>query len=194
MKRKARKHEEAGAKKSAAKVYAKNHETTSLIKIIKAADWVTLCNLICGLLSIFFSIRGSFSAAAIIMLVAVLFDFLDGKIARMMDQVNDFGRQLDSLADMVSFGVAPVVLGYSMGLDSFISISVLIFFLCCGALRLARFNIIRADCFIGVPITTNGYIFPIAYLVLGQFTPVFILFYFVMGVLMASSVRIPKVL
>jgi CDP-diacylglycerol---serine O-phosphatidyltransferase len=184
----------ASAKKSTAKAYAKNQETTSLFKIIKTADWVTLCNLICGLLSIFFSIRGEFAAAAIMMLVAVLFDFLDGKIARMMNQVNDFGRQLDSLADMVSFGAAPAVFGYSMGLDSFISITIMIFFLCCGALRLARFNIIRADCFIGVPITTNGYVFPAAYFVLGQFTAVFILFYFVMGVLMASSIRIPKVL
>ena len=113
-----------------------------------------------------------------------------------MHQENSFGKQLDSLADLVSFGVAPAVLYNSMSESSVWVLFILILFTICGMLRLARYNISDGKGFEGVPITVNGLIFPALYL--GYlFQPVILVVwpavYVIMSVLMVSSLRFNRI-
>ena len=95
-----------------------------------------------GFYSIIASINGDFTLAAISIMVAMLWDALDGRVARLTNTQSDFGAQYDSLADLVSFGVAPALLVYEWSLSDLGRIGWLaaFIFLACAALRLARFN------------------------------------------------------
>jgi CDP-diacylglycerol--serine O-phosphatidyltransferase len=102
--------------------------------------------------------RGEFSTAAPFIGVAVVLDLLDGRIARMTGATSDFGREFDSLADVISFGVAPAVLGYAWGLYTFgrLGWAVGFLFVSAAAIRLARFNIASTSnpdkrYFVGMP-------------------------------------------
>lgn len=125
-------------------------------------DYVTCMNLVAGLLSIYSAVHRHYVVAAILLLAGVLFDFLDGFLARKLKQESDFGAELDSLSDLVTFGVAPMVLVmsyYNINWLSLLSISLPVF----GALRLARHNINRhltKGYLIGLPITTAGVVVP----------------------------------
>jgi CDP-diacylglycerol--serine O-phosphatidyltransferase len=118
----------------------------------------TVGNLFCGYLSIKLSIDGNFNWAAIGIIAAAVFDALDGRVARWTRSTSAFGEQYDSLADLVSFGVAPAVLAYSWGLADFQRIGWMASFLfvVCGSMRLARFNIqtkvVDKRYFVGLPI------------------------------------------
>ena len=118
----------------------------------------TTGNLFCGFYSIISSLKGNFVLAAYLILIATLFDMMDGRVARLIKGVSDFGKQYDSLSDLVSFGVAPSVLVYMSYLLDITRLGWLVAFLfvACGALRLARFNIIDSSrdprYFIGLPI------------------------------------------
>ncbi|MFH1438985.1 MAG: CDP-diacylglycerol--serine O-phosphatidyltransferase [Candidatus Woesearchaeota archaeon] len=168
-------------------------------KSLKIADFLTLANAICGLLAIIFAIYGVFNLAAVLILFAAVFDFFDGKVARFSKKSNDLGKQLDSLADVVSFGVAPAVIGYMLGIKSWYGIAALAFYLACGVLRLARFNITDSKLvkgFEGVPITAGGLIIAILVFFTGYF-PIILnympIIYFVFGLLMISSIPIKKI-
>jgi|SRR3989338_974336 len=175
-----------------------NQQEVRIHKLIKLADFFTLSNAAAGMLSILFSIQKEFTYAAIALLAAVLFDFLDGKIAIFSQKQNALGKNLDSLSDAVSFGVAPAIFGYMHGLQNIYSIIILIFFTLCGVLRLARFNILELRYFIGIPITTSGIVIPLIYLVTLYLSiplnNIFIYVYLFLGILMISSFRIPKLL
>jgi CDP-diacylglycerol--serine O-phosphatidyltransferase len=118
----------------------------------------TVGNLFCGYLSIWCSIRGTFETAAVLIIAAGILDALDGRVARLTHSTSKFGEEYDSLADLVSFGVAPAVLAYSWGLADFHRLGWMASFLfvVCGSMRLARFNIQThvADkrYFVGLPI------------------------------------------
>ena len=118
----------------------------------------TVGNLFCGYWSIWSSIRGTFERSAVLVILAAVLDLLDGRIARMTHSTSEFGEEYDSLADLVSFGVAPAVLVYSWGLADFERLGWVASFLfvVCGSMRLARFNIQThvADkkYFVGLPI------------------------------------------
>src|SRR5438876_1863413 len=118
----------------------------------------TVGNLFCGYLSIWRSIEGAFEAAAVFIIVAAVLDALDGRVARWTRSTSEFGEEYDSLADLVSFGVAPAVLAYSWGLSDFQRVGWMASFLfvVCGSMRLARFNIqtrvVDKKYFIGLPI------------------------------------------
>jgi len=118
----------------------------------------TVGNLFCGYLSVWCSIRGTFDTAAILIIAAAVLDMLDGRVARLTNSASRFGEEYDSLADLVSFGVAPAVLAYSWGLADFHRLGWLASFLfvVCGSMRLARFNIqtrvTDKKYFIGLPI------------------------------------------
>jgi CDP-diacylglycerol---serine O-phosphatidyltransferase len=118
----------------------------------------TVGNLFCGYLSIWCSIRGQFQLAAILIIAAAVLDMLDGRIARLTNSASRFGEEYDSLADLVSFGVAPAVLAYAWGLADFHRLGWMASFLfvVCGSMRLARFNIqtkvTDKKYFIGLPI------------------------------------------
>ena len=96
----------------------------------------TVGNLFCGYLSIWSSIRGTFDVSAYLIIAAGILDALDGRIARMTHSTSAFGEQYDSMADLVSFGVAPAVLAYSWGLADFHRLGWMVSFLfvVCGAL------------------------------------------------------------
>jgi CDP-diacylglycerol---serine O-phosphatidyltransferase len=161
-------------------------------RILKLADFFTLANFICGLLSIICVMRHDFRTASFLMIGAVIMDFLDGRVARLSGSSNEFGKQLDSLSDAVSFGVAPAILGYGLGLDSYLALFVLVYFASCGVLRLARFNSINIKGFVGIPITVNGLLFPALYLIFGSFNNYILMVYAMMGLLMISTLRIRK--
>jgi CDP-diacylglycerol--serine O-phosphatidyltransferase len=118
----------------------------------------TVGNIFCGYGSIVRSTTGDFEAAALLILFAALLDALDGRVARATGTSSEFGVQLDSIADVVSFGVAPAVLMFSWAFSSFgrIGWTVSFLFVICGAMRLARFNLQRnlqdRRYFVGMPI------------------------------------------
>lgn len=169
----------------------------NIYKYITPPDCVTLLNVIAGVLAIFFIIQKHITIACYLILACVVFDFLDGKLARWFGWEHDFGAQLDSLADIISFGLAPAVLGFALLEQNWQTTTVLIFFVCCGILRLARFNIIKQKSkkrtYEGLPITFNGIIFPLAVL-FSLKSGLLLIAYVLMGVLMISSIKIKKVL
>lgn len=116
----------------------------------------TLANLFCGWACVVHAMRGEFATAAPFIGVAVVLDMLDGRIARMTGTTSDFGVQLDSLADLISFGMAPAVLAFQWGLEPLgrMGWAVGFVYLTSAALRLARFNIqtnVDKRYFIGLP-------------------------------------------
>jgi CDP-diacylglycerol---serine O-phosphatidyltransferase len=117
----------------------------------------TLASLFCGFYSIVSAINGDFKTAAIAILVAAIFDALDGRVARMTHSTSQFGAELDSLCDMVSFGVSPAVLAYLWALHPYGRYGWLAAFLYVAmtSLRLARFNSIDSKKvsknFVGLP-------------------------------------------
>lgn len=130
-----------------------------------------------------------------LLLIAVILDTLDGKVAERVGQQNAFRQQLDSLADLVSFGVAPVLLYYILASSGVFITVILLFFIVCGMLRLARHNISRKEDFEGVPITINGIIFPLLYVISLVFPASLSLWpavFGIMGLLMVSSLRVKR--
>lgn len=122
----------------------------------------TLGNLYCGFLSISFAAAGSYKNAAILILIGMMLDSMDGRLARMLDADSTLGKELDSLADIVTFGVAPSFLVYYTYFYQFDLWGIIVagLFPLFGAYRLARFNItpskVSMDYFVGVPITAAG--------------------------------------
>ncbi len=121
----------------------------------------TSLNLFCGYLSIIMTSQGEFLSAGWLILLANLFDILDGRLARLTSVESRFGAELDSLADLVSFGVAPAFLVYTRYLehDRYFGLIISSIFVICGALRLARFNVTphsRQDVFVGLPIPAGA--------------------------------------
>jgi CDP-diacylglycerol--serine O-phosphatidyltransferase len=98
--------------------------------------------LFCGFYAVIAGIRGDFEPAGIAIFFAMVFDGLDGRVARMTHTTSKFGEEYDSLSDMVSFGVAPALVVFSWGLSSLgkFGWSVAFIYVACAALRLARFN------------------------------------------------------
>ena len=113
------------------------------------ADLLTIANASCGTISIFLCLdylatrRARFLWAAFILLpAALIFDVLDGYVARLdKKRQSVLGADLDSLADVISFGVAPAVLGFTLGMQSGWDVLILTYFVVCGVSRLARFNV-----------------------------------------------------
>ncbi len=131
------------------------------MKFIKAIpNTLTLCNLLCGIGAVYLSIEGNYTAGFYLVILGAVFDFLDGFAARMLKAYSPLGADLDSLADMISFGVAPAImsqqlledllmsLGYNP-LFSYIALALAMF----AALRLAKFNVDtrQSEGFIGLP-------------------------------------------
>ncbi|AFQ44562.1 CDP-diacylglycerol--serine O-phosphatidyltransferase [Desulfosporosinus meridiei] len=135
-----------------------NPITTSMIPSI-----FTLANLLFGFLALILVIEQQYTLAAAMIVLSVLMDSLDGKVARRLSVSSDFGKELDSLSDLVSFGVAPAILTYQAILYPqpdyvrYIGLGIAAVFALCGAVRLARFNMLNITTyFVGVPITFAG--------------------------------------
>jgi CDP-diacylglycerol--serine O-phosphatidyltransferase len=120
----------------------------SMIRDFHLADWFTIANAFCGMgavLAVMAYLTGAhqhglFWAAGLIP-AAFVFDVFDGRIARWRKQNSALGRELDSLADVISFGVAPAAMGFGAGLDGFWDCLALVYFVACGVSRLARYNV-----------------------------------------------------
>lgn len=126
------------------------------------ANILTVSSLIFGFISIIFSLEAHFTFASWAIIIAVIFDGLDGQIARINPLPSEFGKELDSLADVVSFGIAPSVLGYIFLYQDFYfwAACALFIYLLCSVMRLARYNITAkekmANYFYGLPTTVSG--------------------------------------
>jgi CDP-diacylglycerol---serine O-phosphatidyltransferase len=120
----------------------------SMIRSFHLADFFTLGNAACGVLAVFAVMgyveartpRRLLAATALIPLALVL-DVLDGRVARSRQKHSAMGRELDSLADVISFGVAPAAIAYGAGMSGLWDVVILVYFVCCGVSRLARFNV-----------------------------------------------------
>ncbi|MCV2364998.1 CDP-diacylglycerol--serine O-phosphatidyltransferase [Paucibacter sp. DJ1R-11] len=197
----------------------------AMIREFHLADWFTLANAFAGMGALFAvmsylqtgSVVHIFYACALIP-VALVFDVLDGRVARWRQQTSAMGRELDSLADIISFGVAPAAIAYGCGMQGLYDRIVLVFFVACGVSRLARFNITaealseggdKVKYFEGTPIPTSlvlvmvlaaaaaqgaiGDQLWLGRLELGGFyLHPLVLLYAVSGSLMVSRIRIPK--
>jgi CDP-diacylglycerol---serine O-phosphatidyltransferase len=120
----------------------------AMIREFHLADWFTLGNAACGTCAIFAVMRYLTSADVIylylacgLVVAALGFDVLDGRIARWRQQSSAIGRELDSLADVISFGVAPAAIAYGCGMRGLLDLVILTYFVTCGVSRLARYNI-----------------------------------------------------
>jgi CDP-diacylglycerol--serine O-phosphatidyltransferase len=143
----------------------------AMIREFHLADWFTLGNAICGTASVFSTITyvqtevvAHIYFASALIFFALIFDVLDGRIARWRQNTSAMGRELDSLADVISFGVAPAMLGYGLGMQGLYDRIVLVYFVACGVSRLARYNITsealsqgtgKVKYFEGTPIPTS---------------------------------------
>lgn len=122
-------------------------------------NWFTMGNLLCGLFSITFNMSGFMRISALFIFLSAFLDLLDGRIARKLKVNSELGVELDSLADVVSFGVAPALIFHSLSAPSFFTSVAFMFYPAMGALRLARFSVKpTVGYFIGIPITAAGLI------------------------------------
>jgi CDP-diacylglycerol---serine O-phosphatidyltransferase len=143
----------------------------SMFRSFHVADVLTLCNAGSGTGSVFAAMAylqsgevGFFYFAAVLMPLALVFDALDGRVARWRHEHSILGRELDSLADVISFGVAPAALGFAAGMNAALDVVALLYFVACGVGRLARFNVTaealsaggdKVKYFEGTPIPTS---------------------------------------
>jgi CDP-diacylglycerol--serine O-phosphatidyltransferase len=147
------------------------HKRFSMIREFQLADWFTLGNAVCGMGALFSimtylesnDVQHIYYACALVF-AALIFDVLDGRIARWRQTASVMGQELDSLADVISFGVAPAIIGYGCGMQGLYDRIVLVYFVTCGVSRLARYNVTAAGLseetgkvkyFEGTPIPTS---------------------------------------
>lgn len=160
-------------------------------------NMLTSLNLVFGMGSILSTLEGKFFLAASLIVAAMVADAMDGRAARFFKVSSEFGKELDSLCDLVSFGAAPAVLAYAFFLHEFgwLGIAAAIAFATCGALRLARFNVnasVVKGYFMGLPIPAGGCLLA-TFIMLdvrpdGYIFPFMVVFF---GYLMVSTVKYP---
>lgn len=160
----------------------------------------TIGNLFLGIMAILLAIQGDaayIDYAAILVIIGMLLDGLDGRMARMLNAASDFGKELDSLSDIVSFGVAPAVIMYLVVLQEMGALGLVItaLFPICGALRLARFSVAPGipGFFVGLPITAAGGVLATFALYHEAFHPLFLpIGMTALALLMISNIKYPN--
>ena len=198
----------------------------TMIRSFVPADWLTLGNGFCGSGAVFALMQYLLAGedrwlilAMALLPVALVFDFADGRVARWRRRTSALGADLDSLADVISFGLAPAALGFAIGLRGELDVAVLLYFVACGISRLARFNATataladekgKVKYFEGTPIPTSvGIVVVIAVLfaldrigpnlwlgrwqIAGLDLHPFAFLYALSGSAMISTVRVPKI-
>ena len=176
---------------------------TNMNSFIAISDIISLLNMCSGFLAIISSINKNLELAAILMIIAIIFDSIDGWVARKTNRQDDlgFGKNIDSLSDAISFGVAPAIFLYSCinttpGIYQVIVILVSLMIVICGVLRLTRYNVIadKIDTkdFIGFPIPGISFILATFYLT-GLFNPyVALILSIIVSLLMVCNIQYPK--
>ena len=168
----------------------------NILKLIKPADIVTLVNALLGLASIIMVFGDEINGAAVLILIAVIADAADGAVARKTGY-GVLGENLDSLADVISFGVAPAVLAIVvLGSENCLYGLFAGLFMVCGILRLARFNVAGSKVgFTGLPITAGGFVV-VLFVLIEEYVPyfeqMFAVILVVLSVLMVSTIEYPK--
>jgi CDP-diacylglycerol--serine O-phosphatidyltransferase len=191
----------------------------SMIRSFHLADLLTIANGCCGVGAVLQAMRYLAQENAVHLVVAVVlvplalvFDVLDGRVARWRHKASEMGRELDSLADVISFGVAPAAIAFAVGLTTALDQAMLIFFVVCGVSRLARYNITtdrlsagsdKVTHFEGTPIPTS--LVPLGLLLIAAYADTLFpidkdglklhlvsLLFVASGSLMISTIRIPK--
>ena len=180
------------AKKAAVNAKKAGATATRLFRI-NLANTLTLGNGVAGFLSVVASMNQEFVLAASLILVGVLCDWLDGKAARLFSEESALGAELDSLSDLVTFGVAPAALVAAIAPSTLAYIAGSLFVLS-AALRLGRFNVQQTKgVFFGIPTTANGFLLP--GMVLAGVSPLVYPWYlFAMAFLMNVPFKMKKVL
>jgi len=180
-----------------------SHENTEIRSFIAISDIISLLNMCSGFLAIISSINHNFELSAILMIIAIIFDSIDGWVARKTNRQDSlgFGKNIDSLSDIVSFGVAPAVfictcINTTPSILQTITILTGLLIVICGILRLARYNVIAGKIdttdFIGFPIPGISFILATYYLS-GVFNPhIALALSIIVSLLMASNIRYPK--
>jgi len=199
-----------------------------MIRSFVGADVLTLGNGACGTAAVLAAMqylvttegRWLWSAMALLP-IALILDFADGRVARWRRRSSALGADLDSLADVISFGLAPAAIGFAVGLRGELDVAILLYFVACGISRLARFNVTTADLaddsgtgkvkyFEGTPIPTSVVLVAILAVlhlagktgldlwlgrwdIFGLALHPLALLYFVSGSLMISTIRVPKI-
>ena len=196
-----------------------------MIREFHLADWFTLANAICGTGALFSAMTylqtndaSHIRIACGLVLAALIFDILDGRIARWRQRTSAMGRELDSLADVISFGVAPAAIAYGCGMQGLFDRIILAYFVACGVSRLARYNVTaealseggdKVKYFEGTPIPSSLLLVVLMFVAasngalreslwlgkveLGGFTlHLMVLLFAVSGSLMISRMRVPK--
>ena len=168
------------------------------------ANFLSILSLIGGFFSIIFSLEGHFTFASWAIILSVIFDGMDGQIARQNFVPSEFGKELDSLVDVISFGIAPAILGYIFIYKNFYlwSTLALLVYLFCSVWRLAKYNITPKDkltnYFYGLPTTASGGMLASFILIfrkshpapLPQFVPaIFLFLVLILAFLMVSRAR-----
>ena len=157
----------------------------------------TAMNLVFGVFAVLTVFHGDFTLAAYFVVAALAADSLDGRAARYFGVSGEFGKELDSLCDLGSFGVAPAAMAYMFALKDFgwIGYAVAAFFACCGAFRLARFNVNVSTVkgyFMGLPIPCGGALVATVTMIPQLLTGwLFVGFVVFVGFLMVSKVKYP---
>ena len=175
------------------------HALDLTIKKLKAqtANILTLINLSLGGFAIISVLHDQLNLSLLLIFLAALADRFDGMAARKLNIESELGKQLDSMCDIISFGVAPALLLYQGILIEFGAPGTFftVLYIGCGAFRLARFNISESTgYFIGVPITVAGCIATLSYLAIPYFHPVFFIFLMIiLSLLMISPFKLKKV-
>lgn len=168
--------------------------------ILVLPSMFTTGNLFCGFYSIVRSFNHDFERAAYAIIFAGIFDLLDGRVARITQSTSKFGVEYDSIADVVSFGIAPAILAYVWVLQPYGNVgwAAAFFFAACGALRLARFNTIAEELpksyFLGLPIPAAANMVAASAILYHSFhfaypQVVMLIAMFALGLLMVSSIR-----
>lgn len=160
---------------------------------------LTIGNLILGFVALMLTLSGRTADAALLIVIGMVLDGLDGRVARWLHAESNFGKELDSLSDIVTFGVAPAFIMYESMLqfEGFTGALIAILFPVAGALRLARFNVQKSSTkyFVGLPITAAGGILATMALyqnLIQQSSTVLPIAMVVLAVLMVSRVRYPN--
>lgn len=164
-----------------------------MIKIMPSV--CTAGNLLCGVFALAAAFGQDYRRCVAFILAAALLDRLDGLVARRYNVTSSFGREFDSLADLVSFGVAPAALVYRLLAATWSVPALACFgaFVLCGAFRLARFNVTPGGAYFrGLPITAGGSLLAVAVLVIPS-PAVAILSTAALSLAMVSSARVPKI-
>ena len=199
----------------------------SMIRDFQLADLVTLVNGFCGAGAVLAVVKYAATGdrfylwlAILLLPGALLADFADGRIARRRGENSPMGQELDSLADLISFGMAPATVGFALGLDGSVDVAILLYFVGCGISRLARFNATvallaespggKVRHFEGTPIPTSlglvailailawqgrtGEALPLGQLEAGPFRlhPVALIFFLSGSAMISKTLKVPK--